>query len=103
MRNVCSKLLTHLLTFEQKNPRIQFCGFMSLRYSKADFRRHSEVITVDETWIYFYDMQTKQQSSKWIFEDDQPDTIPKHFMAVGKRMYAILIITCGHLESLMRP
>ena len=76
---------------------------MLLRYSKADSRRHSEVITGDETWIYFYDMQTKQQSSKWIFEDEQLDTIPKQFMAVGKRMFAIFFTTRGLLESVMLP
>ncbi|KAI6648129.1 Histone-lysine N-methyltransferase SETMAR-like [Oopsacas minuta] len=84
VRKVCSKLVPHLLTLEQKNRRIQFCRSMLLKYSKADSRRHSEVITSDETWVYFYDMQTKQQSSKWIFEEEVPDTIPKRFMAVGR-------------------
>ena len=76
---------------------------MLLKYSKADSQRHSEVITGDETWIYFYDMQTKQQSSKWIFEDEVPDTIPKRFMAVGKRMFAIFLTTRGLLEFVMLP
>ena len=103
LRRVCSKLVPHLLTLEQKNCRVQFCRSMLLKYSKADSRRHSEVITGDETWIYFYDMQTKQQSSKWIFEDEVPDTIPKRFMAVGKRMFAIFFTTRGLLEFVMLP
>ena len=57
----------------------------------------------DETWIYFYDMQTKQQRSKWIFEDEVPDTIPKQFTAVGKRMFAIFFTTRGLLEFVMLP
>ena len=103
VRRVCSKLVSHLLTLEQKNRQIQFCRSMLLKYSKANSRRHSEVITGDETWIYFHDMQTKQQSSKWIFEDEVPDTIPKRFMAVGKRMFAIFLTTRGLLEFVMLP
>ena len=48
-------------------------------------------------------MQTKQQRSKWIFEDEVPDTIPKQFMAVGKRMFAIFFTTRGLLEFVMLP
>ncbi|KAI6648605.1 Mariner transposase [Oopsacas minuta] len=76
---------------------------MLLKYSKADSRWHSEVTTGDETWVYFYDMRTKQQSSKWIFEDEVPDTIPKRFMTVGKRMFAIFFTTRGLLEFVMLP
>ena len=64
LRRVCSKLVPHLLTLEPKKRRIEFCHSMLLKYSKTDSRRHSEVITGDETWIYFYDMQAKQQRSK---------------------------------------
>ncbi|KAI6653032.1 Transposase [Oopsacas minuta] len=103
LRRVCSKLVPHLLTLEQKNRQIQFCRSMLLKYSKAYSRRHSEVITGDETWVYFYDMQTKQQSSKSIFEDEVPDTIPKRFMVVGKRMFAIFFTTRGLLEFVMLP
>ncbi|KAI6661851.1 Transposase [Oopsacas minuta] len=100
---VCSKLVPHLSTLEQKNRRIQFCRSKLLKYSKADSRRHSEVITGDETWVYFFDMLPKQQSSKWIFEDDVPDTIPKRFMAVSKRIFAIFFTTRGILEFVMLP
>ncbi|KAI6661117.1 Transposase [Oopsacas minuta] len=76
LRRVCSKLVPHLLSLEQKNRPIQFCLSMLLKYSKPDSRRHSEVITGDETWVYFYDMPPKQQSSKWIFEDEVPKQFP---------------------------
>ena len=48
-------------------------------------------------------MQTKQQSSKRIFEDEVPETIPKRFMAIGKRMFAIFLTTRGLLEFVMLP
>ncbi|KAI6656047.1 Transposase [Oopsacas minuta] len=73
------------------------------QYSKADFWWHSEVITGDETWVYFYDMPPKQQISKWIFEDEVPDTIPKRFMAVGKRIFAIFFTTRELLEFVILP
>ena len=47
LKRVCSKLVPHLLSFEQKNRRIQFCHPMLLRYSNADSRWHSEEITGD--------------------------------------------------------
>ncbi|KAI6658414.1 Transposase [Oopsacas minuta] len=76
---------------------------MLLKYSKKDSRRWSEVITGDETWIYYYDIQSKQQSSKWIFEDEQPDTIPKQTRAVGKRTFAVFFSTRGIIEYVMLP
>ncbi|KAI6646834.1 Transposase [Oopsacas minuta] len=103
LKRVWSKLVPHLINFEQKNRRIEFCRFMLLKYSKRDSRRWSEVITCDEKWIYYYDIQSKQQNSKWIFEDEQPDTIPKQTRVVSKRMFAVFFSTRGIIEYVMLP
>ncbi|KAI6658757.1 Transposase [Oopsacas minuta] len=86
----------------------RFCSKLILSIYAAkvfqkDSRRWSEVITGDETWIYYYDIQSKQQSSKWIFEDEQPDSIPKQPRAVDKRMFAVFFSTRGIIEYVMLP
>ena len=50
--------------FEQKLARVDFCKIMLKRFVNGTSRGVSDIITEDETWIYHYDPETKQQSKK---------------------------------------
>ena len=39
--------------------------------------RALDIVTGDETWIYQYDPETKQQSAVWIFQDEPTCEIQK--------------------------
>ena len=57
MRKVCAKMVPKELTEEQKQRRV------TILERQDDILGH--VITGDETWVYQYDPEMKQQSAQW--------------------------------------
>ena len=63
MRRVATNFVPRLLSFDQKQQRLNVC--LDLKESAAnDLSFLSNVITGDETWVYAYDPETKTQSSQ---------------------------------------
>jgi len=60
MRKVCAKMVPKELTEEQKQRRVTI--FQDLLERQDDILGH--VITGDETWVYQYDPETKQQNAQ---------------------------------------
>jgi len=64
MHRVAAKFVPRILTADQKQQRVYFCT--ELRQLASDDETFlSRVITGDESWLYGYDPETKQQSSQW--------------------------------------
>jgi hypothetical protein len=60
----CCKVHTQALTPEQKEHHVAIC--QELRQRAVDDPSFMlRVITGDESWVYGYDLKTKQQSSQW--------------------------------------
>jgi len=64
MHRVGTKFVPRLLTPEQKVHRVAICKEIRQR-AVGDPSFMSRVITGDESWVYGYDPETKQQSSQW--------------------------------------
>jgi len=64
MHHVAAKFVPRILTADQKQQRVNVCT--ELRQLALDDETFLfRVITVDESWIYGYDPETKRQSSQW--------------------------------------
>jgi len=63
MDRVAAKFVPRLLTPEQKEHRVAICQELRQR-AVDDPSFMSRVITGDESWVYGYDPETKQQSSQ---------------------------------------
>uniref|UniRef100_A0A0K2VAF9 Histonelysine Nmethyltransferase SETMARlike [Megachile rotundata] n=1 Tax=Lepeophtheirus salmonis TaxID=72036 RepID=A0A0K2VAF9_LEPSM len=64
MRRVAARLSPKYLNFVQK----QYCEEVSLDMldrPNSDPTFTERIITVDETWVYEFNMQTSLQSSEW--------------------------------------
>lgn len=64
LRRVSAKFVPKLLTFEQKNLRLEIAQDM-LETVNGDPDFMNTVITGDESWVYGYDPETKRQSTQW--------------------------------------
>jgi hypothetical protein len=64
MHRVATKFVPRLLTPEQKEHRVAICQKLR-QHAVDDPSFMSRVITVDESWVYGYDPETKQQFSLW--------------------------------------
>jgi len=64
MDRVAAKFVPRLLTPEQKERRVAVCQELRQR-ALDDPSFMSRVITGNESWVYGYDPETKQQFSQW--------------------------------------
>jgi len=63
MHRVAAKFVSRILTAHQKQQRVNVCT--ELRQLASDDETFlSRVITGDDSWVYGYDPETKQQSSQ---------------------------------------
>ena len=69
MRRVVARLVPKDLNFVQKHHRKTVAEEM-ISEAQSDPTFMKRIITGDETWVYEFDMETKQQSSEWRFEDE---------------------------------
>ena len=63
MHRVAARFVPKLLNSDQKPLRVEICHDVLLKWDD-DPSFLSRIITGDETWVYGYDPQTKQQSSQ---------------------------------------
>ena len=57
--------MPRLLVPEQKTVRVQICTELQQRLSDEGDSFLYKVITCDETWFHFFELESKQQSSVW--------------------------------------
>ena len=65
MRCISAKFLSHLLTDDQKENRVEI-GQKLLANANGNEKFLKNIITGDETWVYGYDVETKIQSLQWM-------------------------------------
>jgi hypothetical protein len=63
MHRVTAKFVPRILTADQKQQHIDVCTELCQLTNNETYV--SRVITCDESWVYSYDPETKQQSSQW--------------------------------------
>ena len=84
----CCKICSRILTAEQKEWRLSVATNM-LQEAVSDENVMGQIITGDETWVYAYDPETKNQSSQWKSADSQR---PKKARQVLSKVKDLLIV-----------
>lgn len=90
-----ARWVPHHLTEQQKQVRVDWCRFMLRKFNNGASKQVDMIVTGDETWIYDYDPETKQQSSVWLFPGETPPTKVRRSRSVGKRMVAVFFRKSG--------
>jgi histone-lysine N-methyltransferase SETMAR len=65
MNKVCARWVPRLLTDENKATRVDASREFLRRYVRDGERFLRRIITTDETWVNFYDLESKQESMVW--------------------------------------
>ena len=76
MRKVSSRWVPRMLTDEHKAARVTICQAMLTRDDGMNGAFFSSIVTMDETWMPFFNPETKRQSAQWKHTDSPP---PKKF------------------------
>ena len=92
MTCVCAKFIPRMLSAEQKKLRSEIAQD-SLEMVNNDDTVLKKVITGDETWVYGYDPETKQQCSQWK-RPDEPRPKKAHQSRSGLKSMLIVFFDC---------
>lgn len=72
---------------------------MIAKYDSGASKAVYNIVTGDESWIYQYDPETKNQSTVWVFQDEPPPTKVARSRSVGKQMVACFFSITGHVAT----
>jgi histone-lysine N-methyltransferase SETMAR len=96
MKKVTSRWVPHNLTPEQKQERVRICRANLEKFHSGSWRLY-DIITGDETWIYFKQIGRKASNACWINEGKNPNTIVRQGQYAPKRLYSIFFKANGWL------
>ncbi|XP_029044179.2 histone-lysine N-methyltransferase SETMAR-like [Osmia bicornis bicornis] len=99
VRKLSSRWIPHQLADAQKQDRVKWCQEMLQRFNKGRSEAVYNIITGDESWIYQYESENKQQSAVWVFSGETPPLKMKRGQSVGKKMLCTFFSANGHIET----
>lgn len=99
VKKVCSRWIPHNLTEAQKKDRVVWCKEMLKKYNRGGSNAVYNIYTGDESWIYAYEPETKQQSTVWVFQDEPNRTKVVRGRSTSKQMVACFFGINGHVAT----
>ncbi|XP_060603854.1 histone-lysine N-methyltransferase SETMAR-like [Ruditapes philippinarum] len=95
LRKVCARWVPHLLTEDQKKERVRLAKETLKKFKNLNSRKINELITGDETWIYYFEPQRRINNKQWLRKDQARPTIAKRTKSAKKVMYAVFFNSQG--------
>ncbi|CAK1599114.1 unnamed protein product [Parnassius mnemosyne] len=74
---------------------------MVQRLNGGDLNAVFDILTCDESWIYYYDPDTKRQFAVWVFPSEEMPTKLKRVRSVGEKMVASFFGRTGHYATII--
>ncbi|GFT08475.1 metabotropic glutamate receptor [Nephila pilipes] len=99
VKKICSRWIPHNLTNAQKTARVDWCKEMLEKYIQGTSKAVYNIYTGDESWIYAYEPETKQQSTVWVFQDEAKPTKVVRGRSTSKQMIACFFGINGHVAT----
>lgn len=99
VRKRTARWVPRQLTEEQKAARVEWCIFMKEKFRNGSARELDNVITGDETWVYQFEPEKKQQSQVWMFPGDQLPVKSRRTRSCGKQMVLTFFSSGGHVST----
>lgn len=91
MSKVSARWVPRLLSTEDKARRVERSEHFLRRYRAEGERFLDRIVTLDETWLWHYDPESKAQSSVWKTPQTPPPRKAKVQKSGGKHMYLFLM------------
>lgn len=103
MRRVSARWVPRLLLPEQMRERVKRCHEYNKRYVEEGNYFLNRIITCDETWVHFYEPESKQQSSIWKHPSSPSPIKARVSKSAGKVMCITFCDTTGIILNHMVP
>ena len=99
VKKICSRWIPHNLTIAQKKARVDWSKEMLKKFHRGASKDVYKIVTGDESWIYAYEPETKQQSTVWVFQDEPNPTKVVRARSTSKQMVACFFGINGHAAT----
>ena len=99
LRKLCKKWVPHGLTNENKQKRVE-CSRQLLQVLEGGFKN---IITREETWIYFYTVANKQANKVWLGHEENRLQIARTAQNSQKCMFCIFFSIEGIVAKIVIP
>lgn len=93
-RKVISRWVPHLLNDLQKAKRVESCKYNLAKFNGGQWRL-CDVITGDESWIYYRRIGRKQSNASWVAPGQPPRTVVRRNRFEPKSMITVFFRTTG--------
>ena len=103
LRKVCARWIPHLLTSEQKGVRLEKATQLLAKYNNADSMRLREIITGDETCLYFFEPDCKENNKVWVCQNGESPQIVRRNKTSRRVMYALFFDCDGIVARVPVP
>jgi [histone H3]-lysine36 N-dimethyltransferase SETMAR len=101
MKKLCARWIPHSLSEEQKRARVEWCKKMLRQYNGGRSRHVGDIVTGDETWLYYYDPTSKRDSAEWVPEKGRNPVKVRAQKSAGKRMFSLFFRRSGFVAKIM--
>ncbi|XP_052771046.1 protein GVQW3-like [Mya arenaria] len=95
MSRASARWVRRLLTEDEMSKRLLESRRFLVRYEKKGNRFLEKIVTCDETWLFYYDPKTKQQSSQWKTTGSPPLKKARSSNSIGKHMFIVFFDVHG--------
>lgn len=99
VKKIYSRWIPDNLTNAQKEARVNWCKEMLKKYNRGASNPVYNIYTVDESWIYAYEPETKQQSTVWVFQDELNPIKVVRGRSTSTQMVACFFGISGHVAT----
>ena len=94
LRRITSRWAPHLLSDANRKERVDSCLENLTMFSSGKWRL-SDVVTGDESWIYWRHIGRKKSNSTWIAKGESPSTVVRRNRFEPKTMFTVFFKTTG--------
>ena len=83
-----SRWIPHNLSIAHKKARIDWSKEMLKKYDRGASQHVYDTVTGDESWIYAYEPESKQESNVWVFQDEPNSTKVARARSTSKSIFS---------------
>ena len=85
------------MSIAQEKARVDWAREMFQKYDRGGSKHVYGIVTDDVSWIYAYEVESKQQSTVWVFQDEPNPTKVAYVRIISKQMIAFFFGKTGHV------
>jgi len=103
VRKINARWIPHLLNDDQKRSRVERAKYLLKKYPKCNKKTFDNLVTGDETWVYFFETKRKCSNQFWATKNARRSSIAKRIRTVRKVFYVIFFDNKGPVMQIPVP